>query len=171
MPVCKTSVDAGETKAMTPTGRSKDAHAITPAQHWQQRMRNAGNDASTIRARTPAQCRQRHLPCINQTIEGRSLCNDAGLGNKASGVLQLRHDWADACLRCWQQWGCGKSYNASATRAKTPARPGQQHQRNAGDNDSAMLAMTPARCGRGHQCNASKDTSATPARSPKAKSP
>jgi hypothetical protein len=141
-PVRDTSGDAGETRAMTPTGRSKDAWATMPAQRRQRCMRKAGNDANAIRARTPVQCRQRHLRCIGRTIEGQSPAMTPGRATKPL-AMTMRTETSShilpccGCIMTGQTPICYTGCNAGAARVATPAQRGRRHPRDKGDNAGA----------------------------------
>jgi hypothetical protein len=137
-----------------PAGPSKANSATTPVQRQQQGQLDTGNDASAMRASTPAQCQKNAIaalarPSKAEIAAGRRRVQQWGHGKwhwaqqrrLTNNGLQLRHDWADASVWCCRQRGCAKGGNASATRAKTPARRGQQCRRNVSNNNGAMLAI------------------------------
>jgi hypothetical protein len=124
--------------------------ATRTAWRWQWRQCNAGKDTS-------AMPKKGHR-CLGQTVKGQIAVGQCRKQQRVHGrqwwaqqwcltgdVSRLHHDWLDASLWCWQQWGCAKGGNARATRAKMPVRWGQQCRHNACNNNGMMLAMMPAR--------------------------
>jgi hypothetical protein len=141
-----------------PAGPLKANSATKPAQRQQQGQLDAGNDASVMQGRTPAQRWKNAIAASARPLKAkfavsRLQVQQQGHGRRRWAQQQcltnngskLHHDWADASLWCWQQRGCAKGSNASATRAKMLARQGQRCGRNVGNNNGAMLAMKPAR--------------------------
>jgi hypothetical protein len=69
---CRQNATATPANASTaPAGLSKANLATTPAQHRQQEQLNAGNDASAMQVRTPAQRQKNRHCCLGQTVEGQ----------------------------------------------------------------------------------------------------
>jgi hypothetical protein len=88
----------------------KGNSATTPAQRQQQKQLDAGNNASAMWIRTPAQCRLNAIAALARPSKaitvGRLRVQQQGHGRQRSARQrhltnnrsQLRHDWADASL-------------------------------------------------------------------------
>jgi hypothetical protein len=127
-----------------------------PVQHWQHQRCNADNDARAC-------CKHSAGKDANAAsvgpLKAKLPWNNAGYGDKATDeendhnnnatyadVSRLRRGWVDASLQFWRQCGGNEGGNASAMRAKTPARGRQQRQCNTGNNDSKNLATMTVQC-------------------------
>jgi hypothetical protein len=153
MPVCNAGGNKKVTRATMPVQQgqrrshedSNDAStmpATTTVQCWQWRRHNVGKDASTMPAKTPTLHRLDH-----PRPSHRGMTPSTAMRPQARTMTTTATPRTQTCCDCvvvGQMPVCNAGGNASAMRAKRPARHGQQHQRNAGNNNSAMLARTPA---------------------------
>jgi hypothetical protein len=88
------------------------------------------------------------LPWKNAGYAGKATGKENDHDNNAmyADVSRLHRGWADTSLQCWRQCGGNEGSDASAMRAKMPARDRQQRQCNAGTNNSAKPATMTAQC-------------------------
>ncbi len=110
-----------------PAGPSKANLTTMPAQHQQQGQLDAGNDASAMRARTPAQCQKNTIAALARPLKAKLLWADAGYSNEATGDDDERDNDASpaTCRNCVMiSWvpvhDAGD--NAGVPRAAMPAR-------------------------------------------------
>jgi hypothetical protein len=83
---CGQNASAAPANASTaPAGLLKANSATTPVQRRQQGQLDAGNDASAMQARTPAQRKKNAIAASARLLEAKSLWANAGYSNEATG--------------------------------------------------------------------------------------
>jgi hypothetical protein len=109
-----------------PAGLSKANLATTPVQCRQQGQLDAGDDASAMRARTPAQRKKNAIAASAGLSKAKLLWADAGYSNKATGNEDEHDNDASPatcrdCVMTGQMPVRDAGGNAGVTRAATPA--------------------------------------------------
>ncbi len=134
-----------------PAGPLKVNLTTTPAQRQQQGQFDSGNDASAMRARTPAQRQKYAIAALARLSKAKLLWANAGYSNGATGN-NIEHDnnaspmMCCGCIMTGQMPVHDAGGNAGVLRAATPAGQGQRRPRNEGNNAGATPATTMARC-------------------------
>ncbi len=151
-------------------GPLKANSATRLAQHWQQGQLDAGNDASAMLAKTPAQRQKNAIAALARPLKAESLWADAGYSNKAMGDDVERNNNAlpTTCCNCimtgqmpvcdaggnvgMPKWQCQRNMgkDTRTTRGTMPALHRQHQRRDAGDDASAccncfVTGQTPVR--------------------------
>ncbi len=149
---CRQNTSATPTNAsVAPAGPSKANSATTLAQCQQQGQLDAGNDASAMQARTPAQRQKNAIAASARPSKAKVLWADAGYSNEATGNnVERNNDTSPTtcrnCVMTGQMPVCDAGGNRGVSRAAMPAQQGQRCPRDKGNNAGAMLATTMAQC-------------------------
>jgi hypothetical protein len=181
-----TPARCGQNASTTPANAStaparplKANSAIMLVQHWQQGQLDAGNDASAMRARTPAQRHKNAIAALARPSKAKSLWADARYSNKATGndVEHNNNALPTMCVMTGQMPVCDAGGNAGVprwqrqhdigkdtrtTRGMMPVLRWQRQQRDAGDDASKcrncfVTGQTPV-CDAGSNAKATRAT-------------
>jgi hypothetical protein len=125
--------------------------ATTPAQCRQQGQLDAGNDASAMQARTPAQRQKNAISALARPSKAKSLWANAGYSNKATGDDdECNNDASPAMCRDCIMTGWvpvrDADGNTGVLRAATPVQRGQRRLHDKGNDAGATPATTMVRC-------------------------
>jgi hypothetical protein len=135
---------------------SKANLATMLAQRWQRGQLDAGDDASMMRVRTPAQHWKNAIASLARPLKAKLLWADAGYSNKATGNDNERDNNTSPatccdCIMTGQMPVHDAGSNVGVTRAMMSARQGQRRPRDKGNNAGATLAKTTVHCWRWRQ--------------------
>ncbi len=122
-----------------PAGPSKADLVTMPARCGRQGQLDAGNDASAMQVRTPAQHQKKAIAALARPLKAKLLWADAGYSNKATSNN-------DECNNNASPATCDAGSNAGVPRTAMPAQQGQRRPRGKDNNASATPSMTMVRC-------------------------
>ncbi len=147
---CRQNASATPANASTvPAGPLKANSATTPAQCRQRGQLDAGNDASAMRARIPAQCQKKAIAASARPSKAKSLWANAGNSNESTGDNDERNNDAlpatchDCIMTGWMPV-CDAGSNGGVPRAATPGQQGQRCPCDEGNNAGTTPATTMA---------------------------
>ena len=90
---CRQNTSATPTNAsVAPAGPSMANSATTLAQCQQQGQLDAGNDASAMQAKTPAQCQKNAIAALARPSKAKLQWADAGYSDEATGNNVEHHN-------------------------------------------------------------------------------
>jgi hypothetical protein len=156
--LARTPAQCGQNASATPANASavpagpwKANLATTLAQRWQQGQLDPSNDASAMRARTPAQRQKNTIAALARLSKAKLLWAEAGYSNEATGDDNERNNDASLTTCCNSVMiGWVPVYDAGGNtgvpRAAMPAWQGQRRPCNKGDDAGATPATTMAQC-------------------------